>query len=375
MASIDSLPPDQRAVLQLVLQRGRSYDDIAQLLSIDQGAVRQRAHSALDALGPQTRVDPEHRGQITDYLLSQQSDAEAAQTRELLASSASDRAWARVVASELGSLATGGLPEIPTEGAAEAPVAAEPVDAPAAEPVDAPEAEPVGAPAAETAEPAPARAPRATRRRRESQPTAALPAEDPPVSRRGGAMLIGAVALVVVIVVIIIVATSGGGSSKNKTTSAGTGPSSTTTTSSASTGTSGSTGTTGATALQQFKLTSPSNSKTLGIAVLVKSGSEYGIEVVAQDVTANTKKNAYAVWLYNSPTDAKLLGFVYPGVTSSGKLETAGPLPTDASSFRTLLVTVETQQHPKTPGPIVLEGTVSLDTTGATGTTGTTGTG
>src|ERR1700691_5169487 len=100
MASIDSLPPDQRAVLQLVLQRGRSYDDIAQLLSIDQGAVRQRAHSALDALGPQTRVDPEHRAEITDYLLGQQTDADAAQTRELLASSASDRAWARVVASE-----------------------------------------------------------------------------------------------------------------------------------------------------------------------------------------------------------------------------------------------------------------------------------
>jgi Sigma-70, region 4 len=368
MASIDSLPPDQRAVLQLVLQRGRSYDDIAQLLSIDQGAVRQRAHSALDALGPQTRVDPEHRAEITDYLLGQQTDADAAQTRELLASSASERAWARVVASELGPLATGGLPEIPTEGAAEEPAVDEPVEAPAAEAADT------------VAAPEPAPTPRATRRRRREsrpaaapEPTAAPAAEDRPVSRRGGALLIGAVALVVVIVVIIIVAASGGNSSKNKTASAGTG-SSTTTTSSTSTGTSGSTGATGATALQQFKLTSPSSSKTLGIAVLVKSGSEYGIEVVAQDVTPNTKKNAYAVWLYNSPTDSKLLGFVYPGVTSSGKLETAGPLPANANSFRTLLVTVETQQHPTTPGPIVLEGTVSLDTTGATGATGATGT-
>ncbi len=56
MASLDSLPPDQRAVLQLVLQRGRSYDDIAQLLSIDRAAVRDRALAAFDALGPQTRV-------------------------------------------------------------------------------------------------------------------------------------------------------------------------------------------------------------------------------------------------------------------------------------------------------------------------------
>ena len=56
MASLESLPADQRAVLQLVLQRGRSYDDIATLLSIDRAAVRQRALSALDALGPQTGV-------------------------------------------------------------------------------------------------------------------------------------------------------------------------------------------------------------------------------------------------------------------------------------------------------------------------------
>jgi hypothetical protein len=362
MASIDSLPPDQRAVLQLVLQRGRSYDDIAQLLSIDQAAVRQRAHSALDALGPQTRVDPERRAEITDYLLGQQTDSEAAQTRDRLAGSASERAWARVVSSELTPLASGGLPEIPTEGAAEEPAPAEPAErAAAVAAVDTP------------ASPAAAQ-PRATGREPESQPAAAQTAEDRPVSRRGGALLIAAVAIVVVIVVVVVVIASSGSSSKHSTTNAGTG-SSTTTTSSASTGTSGATGTTGAQALAQYKLTSPSNSKTLGIAVLVKSGSEYGIEVVAQDVTPNTKKNAYAVWLSNSPTDSKLLGFVYPGVTSSGKLETAGPLPSDASSFRTLLVTLETQQHPKTPGPTVLEGTVSLNTTGATGSTGTTGSG
>ena len=52
MASLDSLPADQRAVLQLVLQRGRSYDEIAQMLSIDRAGVRERALPALDALGP-----------------------------------------------------------------------------------------------------------------------------------------------------------------------------------------------------------------------------------------------------------------------------------------------------------------------------------
>ena len=71
MASLDSIAPDQRAVLQLVLQRGRSYDEIAQLLSIDRAAVRQRALAAFDALGPQTGVDEQRRALITDYLLGQ----------------------------------------------------------------------------------------------------------------------------------------------------------------------------------------------------------------------------------------------------------------------------------------------------------------
>src|SRR5437588_3063637 len=86
MATLDSLPPDQRAVLQLVLQRGRSYDDIAQLLSIDRAAVRQRALAAFDALGPQTRVDADRRALITDYLLGQLPGAVADDTRNRLAS-------------------------------------------------------------------------------------------------------------------------------------------------------------------------------------------------------------------------------------------------------------------------------------------------
>ena len=59
MASIDTLPPDQRAVLDLVLQRGRSYDDIARLLAIDRAAVRARALAAFDELGPDTGLAPD----------------------------------------------------------------------------------------------------------------------------------------------------------------------------------------------------------------------------------------------------------------------------------------------------------------------------
>ena len=66
MPTIESLPADQRAVLDLVLQLGRNYDDVAELLSMERAAVRDRALAALNALGPRTRVSPERRA--TEYL-------------------------------------------------------------------------------------------------------------------------------------------------------------------------------------------------------------------------------------------------------------------------------------------------------------------
>lgn len=51
MTDLDSLPPDQRAVLSLVLDRNKSYGEVAEMLGIPESAVRDRAHNALDALG------------------------------------------------------------------------------------------------------------------------------------------------------------------------------------------------------------------------------------------------------------------------------------------------------------------------------------
>jgi hypothetical protein len=50
MTELDRLPPDQRAVLSLVLDRGKSYAEVADMLRIPEQAVRDRAHAALDAL-------------------------------------------------------------------------------------------------------------------------------------------------------------------------------------------------------------------------------------------------------------------------------------------------------------------------------------
>src|SRR5450755_1127586 len=118
MSVVDNLPGDQRAVLQLVLGRGRSYDEIARLLSINPDAVRERSLTALETLGPQTKVDRESRARICDYLLGQLPEAEIDGVRDLLAESAAERGWARVVSSELASLAPGPLPEIPVETSA-----------------------------------------------------------------------------------------------------------------------------------------------------------------------------------------------------------------------------------------------------------------
>jgi Sigma-70, region 4 len=59
MSRLDNLPPDQRAVLLLLVQQGKSHAEIADMLGISQNAVRDRARAALDALAD----DP---GQLPD---------------------------------------------------------------------------------------------------------------------------------------------------------------------------------------------------------------------------------------------------------------------------------------------------------------------
>jgi hypothetical protein len=50
MPRLDDLSPDLRATLSLLVDRGKSYAQVAELLGIPEQAVRDRAHAALDAL-------------------------------------------------------------------------------------------------------------------------------------------------------------------------------------------------------------------------------------------------------------------------------------------------------------------------------------
>jgi len=345
MASLDSLPADQRAVLELVLKRGRTYDEIARMLSIDRAGVRERALSAFDALGPPTRVPPERRALITDYLLGQLPAKVADDTRQRLAQSAGERAWARVLASELEPVAVGPLPEIPTEGAREPQPAAAAVPAP----------EPVAATAGAAAEPSSAPAAESDG----SSSPRGLAAR--PSSRRGGIILLSLGALVVVAAVVVIALLSGGGSKKNSTTTASqpAATSSTPTTSSTPSTSTSTTAANGAKLVAQINLTAPTSAaatKPVGVALVLKQGKNTGIAIRAQNLPANGKHDAYAVWLYKSSKDSHILGFVNPAVGTNGVLQAEAALPANAGHFSQLLVTKETQQSPKSPGTIVLQG-------------------
>jgi hypothetical protein len=366
MSSLETLPPDQRAVLTLVLQRGRSYDDIANLLSIERAAVRDRALAALDALGPTTRVPAPQRALITDYLLGQLPERVRQQVHESLASSASERAWARVLAGELAPIAGKPLPEIPASQPAAEPTASRETAA-AAAPATAPEAAAPEATAPEATAPEAAAPETAATEGSRAAASAALgrpaPAPAPaqrPSSRRGGSVVLVLVALIVIAVVIIVAALSTGGSSSKKTTTkATTAPAVTTTTGTTTTGTT----TTSTTAHldAQINLRPPSgSSKAAGIAEVVTQGKLTALVVAADHISPNTKHNAYAVWLYNPGGAAKLLGYVSPGVGKSGVLKTTGELPSNAASYKQILVTLETTTNTKTPGPTVLEGILSL---------------
>ena len=111
MTPLDTLAPDQRAVLELVLRQGRSYGELSELLAIPERDVRARADAGLRALAgePAAGVDS---GRIADWLLGQQPDADADRTRAAVARSPEAREWAAAAADRLGELG-GAMPSVP----------------------------------------------------------------------------------------------------------------------------------------------------------------------------------------------------------------------------------------------------------------------
>jgi len=305
MAPFDDLPADQKAVLQLVLRQGRTYDEIGGLLRIAPEAVRERALTALDAIGPADGGDlsADEQDAIGDYLLGQQGAAARAETRALLERSRSGRAWARGVAAELraaGLVDEDALPEIPAD------------EAEIEEAFDALEAR--------------------ERARVEQQRS----------SRLGGILLLAAAGLVVAALVVLGINRLGGDDDRDDS------PAATQTTQT----------TQGTVVERQVNLRPPGGgNRPLGVGTIVSQDGTRVINVVGQDLEASAY---YVLWLRRGD-QAKFLGF-FPPVSGSGsakgRLQGIVEAPSDLSRYSELLVTRETTDSPKRPGRVILQGTL-----------------
>jgi anti-sigma-K factor RskA len=307
MDAPERLAGDQRAVLALVLGQGRSYGEIAAMLSIVPDEVRARAHAALDALGPPTTVPDADRAGIADYLLGQLAASDVQPVHDALADSPPQRAWARAVSTELTPLAASPLPPIPDPSA---------------------------------------------------------DASAPRSSRTGGLVLLSVLAAAIIAAIVIFVIKPGGSSGKHRDRSAtvarvSSGHSATSSSTSTSTTSTSQT----AAIVGQINLTPPTGGgQTKGVALVLRQGSLRGLGIEAEHVPPTTTKprTTYAVWLYNSPSDATRLGYFSKGVNKKGALGSTAELPANAAHYKYLIITLETgAKTSKTPGAVLLKGTLS----------------
>lgn len=104
---------DQRAVLQLLLERGQSYSAIAGVLGGGEDDVRARARAALAELGG---ADPDRNVALTDYLLGQADPIGRADASRHLRENVADRELAGTLSERLRELFPAAtLPKLPGE--------------------------------------------------------------------------------------------------------------------------------------------------------------------------------------------------------------------------------------------------------------------
>jgi hypothetical protein len=378
VSGLETLPPDQRAVLQLILVQGRGYADLAATLRLDAAAVRERAHAGATALGlpGADGVDADTRGRVVDYLLGQQDDGERIVTFAELGASPAACRWAQELRAQLAGVASEQLPEVPASataavtngsgGTAVAPTPAAVAAAPASPP---PAPAPPAATPATAAPPSPpaAPAPRATPPSPPAPGGPSAPAggpSGPRPSRLGGAILIGGAALLAIVLAIVLI---GGGDDP---------------------GPSGSTSSTQAQAQTQTQTTANTQTsttasrqaaaRTVGGAVLratSSGGRAFGAALVQQTTNGrrllavevarlpgNGAQDIYAIWLQGT-TGNKFLGFVPNQVRANGTFTVSSPLARDIdlSAYSTVVVTSEgTTAVPTTPGTAVVSGPLRL---------------
>ncbi len=111
---IGELAAEDRALLSLVLQHGRTYDELAASLHTDRNTLRRRTLAVADRLVASDQAPPaDERQQTVDYLLWQQTHRERVRTCSALADSPLKREWAMDLAGALAPLSEVPLPAIP----------------------------------------------------------------------------------------------------------------------------------------------------------------------------------------------------------------------------------------------------------------------
>jgi hypothetical protein len=305
MATFDQLSDEQRAIVELVLQQGKSYDELSELLGMPEGRVRELARAALVDLAPISArgVDEDSRGQLADYVLGQQAGPEATATRGHLRRSEAARSWSRSLFDSLEQLyRNSDLPVIPQgerERGAKRPVGAIPPGA---------------------TDTASATAGEAVQRRR----------------------ILAAAGMVALLAIGILVWPGGllnGGDEDEGRASSSSGGSE-----------------------QEGRQDAGISAQTQGQAVIAEQGGKTQIIVTATGLKPSTGRTGYQVWLYNSPEDRRSLGATV--TDEQGNLQSGTQLPAGYRRFRFIDVTSVTVQGENqqnfSSGPSVLRGLLEL---------------
>jgi hypothetical protein len=152
----------------------------------------------------------------------------------------------------------------------------------------------------------------------------------------------------VVIAVALLSGGGGGGSSHSNTSSTSTSASNSTSTK------------TGPTVENQIALKPPRGPKSasLGVVDILSEKGKRAFFIEAQHIPASNGFY-YAIWLYNSPTSSLPLSRS-PAVGSTHRLAGGSLLPASSGEYHEILLTRETNPHPKHPGHVVLRGPFSL---------------
>jgi hypothetical protein len=326
MATFDQLPAEQRAILELVIQRRQSYDDLAAMLGMPTPRVRQLAREALGELSPRSaaRVDADWRGQIADYLLGQQTGPEGTATRGHLKRSEPARLWALSLLDSLDHLYDeSDLPVIP-EGEV-APLRER--DREAERPRE--------------------REPRRPRERAE-RPARPLSADaETIVRRRRIAAAAGAATLLLFLLLVWPVGLLTGDDDDGD-------------------GDSSAQAEDQPRVVGQLLLRPQSGEKGVGIALITERDGERSLLVQARGLRPTRQGQAYEVWLFNGQDDARSMGAQL--TDRQGNYQGAGRLPEGYEDFQFLDISRENvDQNAAHSGDSVLRGRLD-DLQASTGT-------